>query len=167
MAPLPTTLQNFTAFIDGFGLAGKIKEGTPPKVAIQTEEALTGGMAATVDIDMGAVEKLEASMTFIEYSPLLYTNLGVPDLPFTLRGSQRTPDGADQAVIYQMRGLLKENDPASFQTAKMSEPKASFTAHYLKVTIADVELIEIDAQNMVRKIGGIDQLAGQRAALGL
>lgn len=164
---LPKTLRNYTGFIDGFGYAGKIKEGTPPTVSLQVEEYLAGGMAAPIDIDMGAVEKMECSMTFSEYSNALYAHIGKTDTPLTLRGAQVGPNGETESVIYQMRGLLREVEPGSWQRGNVPDKKLMFTPHYLKISIADQPVVEIDAENMIRRIGGIDQMADQRRALGL
>ena len=38
---------------------------------------------------------------------------------------------------------------------------------YYKLTIDEEELIEIDAINLVRKVGGTDQMEAIRAAIGL
>ena len=40
-------------------------------------------------------------------------------------------------------------------------------ARYYKLAINEEELIEIDAVNLVRKVGGVDQMAEIRAAIGL
>jgi hypothetical protein len=40
-------------------------------------------------------------------------------------------------------------------------------AHYYKLTVGDEELVEIDAVNLVRKVGGVDQMAEIRAAIGV
>ncbi len=45
--------------------------------------------------------------------------------------------------------------------------KCMVNAHYYKLTIGGKELIEIDAENMMRKINGVDQLALLQAALGI
>ncbi|MGK2740531.1 phage major tail tube protein [Tepidicaulis sp. LMO-SS28] len=164
---LPKTLRDFSGFIDGVGYAGRIKEGTPPTIALQVEEYLAGGMAAPVDIDMGAMEKMECSMTFSETSRALLSHIGKPDVPLTLRGAQRGPNVTAESVIYQMRGLLREITPGTWQRGSVPDKQLTFTAHYLKVSVADQPVIEIDAENMVRWIAGTDQLADVRRALGL
>ncbi|MDX5518273.1 MAG: phage major tail tube protein, partial [Wolbachia endosymbiont of Andrena agilissima] len=40
-------------------------------------------------------------------------------------------------------------------------------AHYYKLTIGGNELIEIDAENMIRKINGVDQMALLQTVLGI
>lgn len=43
----------------------------------------------------------------------------------------------------------------------------SMDLRYYKLVYNGKELIEIDAENMIRKIDGVDQLASTRTALGL
>ena len=40
-------------------------------------------------------------------------------------------------------------------------------ARYYKLAINEEELIEIDAVNLVRKVGGVDQMEAIRTAIGL
>ena len=40
-------------------------------------------------------------------------------------------------------------------------------ARYYKLAINEEELVEIDAVNLVRKVGGVDQMAEFRAASGV
>lgn len=160
------SLKNFTGFIDGFGWAGVIQELTPPTIALATEEYSAGGMAGTVDIDMGQIEKLETEMVFAEHNPQLYKHFGNPDLQFTARGVQDDGNGP-QAVIFQMRGLMRQIEPGGMKPKSKTELKTSFTPTVLTVTVGSEEVMHIDVENMIRRIGGVDQLAGQRSALGL
>lgn len=164
---LPKTLTNFTAFIDGFGWAGKVTEATLPSLAIVTEELHAGGMAAPTDIDMGSVEKMEFELTFAEYSALLYRYIGQRDVPVTLRGAQRAPDGTTESVVYSTRSLVRADDPGAWQRGQRGAQKLMLTADYLKVTVNEIVVAEIDIETMVRNINGQDQLAATRRALGI
>jgi hypothetical protein len=163
---LPRILRNFTCFIDGVGWAGLVEECTPPTLTIKTEEYEGGGMAGPVDLDMGAMEKLEGEITFAEYNPVLYRHLGVPDLPITIRGAQ-VADGTTESVIYQMRCLMKQMDPGGMKRGDSARLKCAFTATYVKVSIDSSDVIEVDMVNMIRRVGAIDQLEQQRRALGI
>jgi len=162
---IPKTLRNFNAFIDGIGWAGLVEEGTPPKIAIAVLEHKAGGMAAPIDLDSGMVEKMECEMSFAEFNPALFTQLGNSDATFTLRGAQS--DGTvTQGVVYQMRGLVKTNEPSSWKPGEKGTLKVMMTCSFLRLTIDGSDVVEIDAINMRRVIGGVDQLAEQRSALG-
>lgn len=165
MAELPKTLKDFTVFLAGDEWGGRVLEGTPPKIALKTEEYLAGGMAAPVDIDMGTVEKLECELTFAEYAAGIYQQFGVADTMLTLRGAASNGTTAE-SVVYEMRGLIREIDPGAFKRGDQGSLKVSISLSYLKITIGGAEVIEIDPINTIRSVGGKDQLADIRNALG-
>ena len=70
-------------------------------------------------------------------------------------------------VIVNLRGGWKELDAGTWKPGDKSTLKVSVAASYYKLTIDDEELIEIDAINLVRKVGGTDQMEAVRAAIGL
>ena len=74
---------------------------------------------------------------------------------------------AAKPVIVNLRGGWKELDAGTWKPGDKSTLKVSVAASYYKLTINDEELIEIDAANLVRKVGGIDQMAEIRAAIGV
>lgn len=165
---LPKILKNFNVFVDGRGYAGRIDEITLPKLSIKTEEHRAGGMDIPVAIDMG-MEKLEAELTFAEYDPELFRLFGLVDsngVSLTLRGGlQGTGDA--EAVVINLRGQLKELDLGTWKAAEKSKLKSTISIYYYKLTIDRREIIEIDPENMIRKINGVDQMSSLRAALGI
>ncbi|MBV0900071.1 MAG: phage major tail tube protein [Wolbachia endosymbiont of Fragariocoptes setiger] len=165
---LPKILRSFNVFVDGRGYAGKIDEITLPKLTIKTEEYRAGGMDIPISIDMG-MEKLEADFTFAEYDSELFRLFGLIDgssVSLTLRGGMQGSSNIE-AVIINLRGIFKEFDFSSWKPAEKATLKCSVAAHYYKLTISGQELIEIDAENMIRKINGIDQLALLQTVLGI
>ncbi|WP_341808435.1 phage major tail tube protein [Wolbachia endosymbiont (group E) of Neria commutata] len=167
---LPKILKNFNVFVDGRGYAGKIDEITLPKLTIKTEEYRAGGMDIPISIDMG-MEKLEADFTFSEYDTELFRLFGLIDgnsVALKLRdGLQGSGINNIEAVIINLRGIFKEFDFGSWKPAEKATLKCSLAAHYYKLTIGDKELIEIDTENMIRKINGIDQMALLQTVLGI
>ena len=165
---IPKTLRNFTAFVDGRGYAGKVDEIELPKLTIKTDEYRGGGMDAPVELDVG-MEKLEAGITFAEYDPDIFSLFGLTDgnsVGITLRGVRQGDAGID-SVIINVTGIFKELDAGTWKTGETGTLKASLALRYYKLTIAGAALIEIDVENMIRSVGGKDQLAAQRTALGL
>lgn len=165
---LPKILKNFNAFVDGRGYAGRIDEISMPKLSIKTEEHRAGGMDIPVAIDMG-MEKLEAELTFSEYDPELFRLFGLVDgnaVSLTLRGGLQG-SGDAEAVVVNLRGQFKELDPGNWKPADKATLKCTVSIRYYKLTIDRRELIEIDAENMVRKINGVDQMSSLRTALGI
>ncbi|MCP3941532.1 MAG: phage major tail tube protein, partial [Desulfobacteraceae bacterium] len=163
---LPKRLKSMTAFVDGIGYAGRVEEIGPPKLALKMEEYRAAGMDAPVELDMG-MEKMECSITFTEYDDQLFTMFGLVDgnaVSLTVRGT-RQDDTSTDGIIMTMRGTYKELDPGTWKPGDKGTLKAVISCRYYKLTIADKELVEIDIENMIRKINGKDQLAEERKAL--
>jgi len=127
-------------------------------------------MDIPISIDMG-MEKLEADFTFSEYDTELFRLFGLIDgssVSLTLRGGMQGSGSNDiEAVIINLRGIFREFDFGSWKPAEKATLKCSVAAHYYKLTISAQELIEIDAENMIRRINGVDQMALLQTVLGI
>ncbi len=164
MAIKPHSLVDFSAFVDGVGLAGKVTEGAAPKVALLVEEHLAGGMGGTVDIMMGAVEKMETTVSMSGVEADYYSRIG-SEISMTYRGA--TNDGeSTRAVIHQMRGLVREADGDALKRKDKGMVKNTMTVEYYKLTINDKVILEIDVMGKSFIVDGKDLWAEQRAALG-
>ena len=166
---LPATLKGFSAFIDGRGYLGKLSGGALPKLAIKTEEWRDGGMDAAIELDMG-MGPMEMPLTFGEYSPdilALFGLLGGRTTIMMLRGSAEDEAGRVSAIECACRGLFKEMDPGSWSAGGKAELKVTGSLRFYRLTIDGRLLHEIDPENVVRIIDGVDQLAARRAALGV
>lgn len=166
---LPKTLKIFTAYVDGVGYAGRVDEIQLPKITVKTEEHRAGGMDGPVEIDMGT-EKLEATLTFAEYDPALFKLLGLVEggaANLALRGAVQGTDGGVTPVVVTLRGAFKELDMGTWKAGAKGTLKAQVAARYYRLEVDGAEVVEIDLETMVRRIGGVDQLANMRAALGM
>ena len=167
---LPKILKNFAVFVDGRGYAGKVEEITLPKLTIKTEEYRAGGMDVPIAMDMG-MEKLETDMTFAEYDAEIFKLFGLISgnaVALTLRGALHGADQTDAIpVILHLRGTVRELDFGAWKAAEKTSLKMTMDLRYYKLVYSSVDTIEIDAENMVRKINGVDQLTSFRQALGL
>ncbi len=163
---LPRVLKNFAAFVDGRGYAGRCDEVELPKLTIKTDEFRAGGMDAPVELDMGQ-EKMEAKLTFAEYNPDILGLFGKVDTYLTLRGAIQRQGEEAVPVIVRLFGTCKEIDSGNWKAGERGSMALSVSITTLSYEIAGVTLVDIDVQNMVRIVNGVDQLAGQRAALGI
>lgn len=163
---LPDSLKGWTAFVDGFGQAGVSAGGKLPVIKFKTDEHKDGGMDAPEDIALG-LEKLEWELTLNKLSPIAMKMIGRPDVPITLRGSMEDEAGNKRPVVAQLRTPVHEVDNGEWGEAKKVELKLKGTATYYRLTIGGDEIYEIDVRGLVRRIGGVDQLAQRRANLGL
>ncbi len=165
----PQILKNFNAFVDGRGYAGRTEELTLPKLTTKTEEFRAGGMDGSTELDMG-LEKMEASLTLSEYSRDVLSLWGIivgGAVSFVFRGAVQAQGQDAQPVVAAIRGKIKEFDPGNWKAGDKAVAKISIAVDYYKLTINGVDVIEIDVENMVRIVGGVDQTASLRAALGI
>nr|VFK48182.1 MAG: hypothetical protein BECKTC1821E_GA0114239_11055 [Candidatus Kentron sp. TC]VFK50703.1 MAG: hypothetical protein BECKTC1821D_GA0114238_111715 [Candidatus Kentron sp. TC]VFK59839.1 MAG: hypothetical protein BECKTC1821F_GA0114240_10385 [Candidatus Kentron sp. TC] len=105
-AVIEDVLKKMTLFVDGFGMAGKVAELTPPKLTMKTEEFRGGGMDVPVDIEMG-MEKLEAAFTLKGYNAEVLKRFGLApgkQVPLTLRGSLVSQNGRGKPIVVNFAG---------------------------------------------------------------
>lgn len=161
--------KSFNAFVDGRGYAGQVREFNPPKLALKVEEFRAGGMDIPIDVTMG-MEKLVADFSLTAYDRNVLSLFGLREgnqVPFVLREHLESHDGTEKTVVHTMRGKITGFDPGTSSGAELSLLKVDMSLAYYKLVHDGVTVIEIDAENMVRIINGVDQLAGQRASLGI
>lgn len=161
--------KNLNLFVDGRGYAGQVEEFNPPKLALKTEEFRGGGMNAPVELTMG-MEKLESDFTIISYDADVLSLFGVTEgatVPFVLREALESLDGTITPVAHFMRGKIREIDPGTSKPGEKASLKVAVTLNYYRLSHGGRTVQEIDIENMVQFVNGVDALAGQRAALGM
>ena len=166
---IPKKLKNLTLFVDGEGFAGRVEELEPPKLTIKTEEFRAGGFDAPIEIDMG-MEKLEAKMMIAEYDPAIFRLFGLIDgnaVAVTMRGALQADSAETTPIVVSLRGAWRELETGTWKSGDNTSLTAMMAVRYYKLTIGTDDVIEIDVENMVRRINGVDVLAEQRNALGL
>jgi P2 family phage contractile tail tube protein len=166
---LEDILKNMNLFVDGRGQAGNIEEITLPKLTSKTEEFRNGGMDAPVEVEMG-MEKLEMDFTLTRFDKEVLKLFGLAPgntKALTVRGVLVSEDGTKTPAIINCQGMLKEADAGSWKPGDKTALKLAVALRYYKLTINGEVVHEIDVPNMIRIIGGVDQLAADRAILGL
>lgn len=161
--------KNFNLFIDGRGFAGQIDEFTPPKLTLITNDFRAGGMDAAIDLDMG-MEKLTCEFSLKSYDAHVLALFGLRAgnrIPLIAREALESADGTVTPVTYIMRGKVTALDPG---TSKPGEPpmlKVTMSLTFYSMTHGVLPIHVIDVENMIRIIGGIDQLSSMRNALAI
>lgn len=161
--------KNFNLFIDGKGYAGQVEEFTPPKLTLKTEEFRGGGMDAPIELMMG-LEKLEASFSLLAYDAALLKHFDIREgavLPLTMREALESFDGTVTPVVHAMRGKIREIDAGTVKPGDRISLKVTVALTYYKLQHGKDVVHEIDVENMVRVINGVDSMASTRAALGI
>ncbi|BDA14024.1 phage major tail tube protein [Aeromonas caviae] len=161
--------KNFNAFVDGRGYAGQVDEFNAPKLTLQTEEFRAGGMDVPIDVTMG-MEKMATDFSLMAYDRNVLALFGVTEgarVPLVLREQLESFDGTTTAVVHTMRGKITELDSGTSKPGSLTPLKVTMSLTYYKMQHGDQVVHEIDAENMVRIINGVDILAAARNALGI
>lgn len=166
-AQLPRQMRAFNLYYDGLSYAGRADTITPPSLAFVTEEHRAAGMDAPVELEMG-MEAMVSTIVLSDYDPRFVSLLGKPEIPLVARGAVQAQGGRPEAVVLNMRGMLKQAELSDWQSGGgKSTQTYTYSLSYFRWRQADVQLVEIDIINMVRTFGEEDQLAGLRTAIGL
>jgi P2 family phage contractile tail tube protein len=166
---IPRVLRNFNTFVNGIGYAGRVSEVELPELAVKTEEHRGGGMDGVAELDMG-LEALTAKFTFAEYANQiigLWGNMDGNAARIQLRGALQRDGETAVPMIVDLHGGFKTNTLGTWKAGDLSQNEAEMSIRYLKIQIADTKVVEIDIDNMIRIVNGVDQLASIRAAMGM
>ncbi|RAM67821.1 hypothetical protein GT37_19895 [Pseudomonas putida] len=169
MAMIPETLANLNLFVDGISFQGDVPSLTLPKLTLKMEEHRPGGMDMPIEMDQG-MEKMEAGFTTTGVRRESLKFFGLADgtaFNGVFRGAFKGLKGKINKVVVTLRGSLKEVDMGDWKAGDKAEIKHNASLTYYKLEVDDRTVYEIDALGMRRVIEGVDQLAEQRAALGL
>lgn len=158
-------------FVDGRGHAGRLKEINLPKPTKAVEDYTAAGMAGTVDVWMGRLEKLECDFTLIGYDSAALKLWGLAGSSarkqLTFRGALRRADGTVAALTANITADVKQVDPGTITPGEMAPLKFVLGAVvYYRLQVGGEVLHEIDVENNKIVIDGSDQNADVRAAIG-
>ncbi len=167
---IPRTLKNFNVFIEGISYAGRVSKGKLPSVSTKTEDHMGGGMEFNRKLDQG-LEDLECSFTLTEHNEeiqgLVARRLGSNTL-IMFRGALSDDESINAThVIANIRGSISKNETGDYEATAKVEIDFTVNCKFFSYFIGGKEIYYIDNDNYVRRVFGIDQLAAQRAALGL
>ncbi|MEM8554393.1 MAG: phage major tail tube protein [Pseudomonadota bacterium] len=163
----PRTIRNYNAFLGGTSFMGLITEGQLPQLQLQTEDYRGAGMDASVAIDMG-MQAMTASATFAEWNNTLMTLIGTHESLVLRPAAAAQVDNQDvDAMVFTITGLWTQLNPDVLRGGQAANIQLTCGVHYYHGEQNGTELWDIDIENGIRKIGGTDQLAAIRAAMGL
>ncbi|RYF02246.1 MAG: phage major tail tube protein [Comamonadaceae bacterium] len=167
---LPRKLKGFAVFVDGTNYMGEMPEVTLPTLSRKMEEYRAGGMNGPIELDMG-MEKMEAELKGSGWVTGLTAKWGAAShdaVMLRFAGAVQTDDsGAGLPVEVVMMGRLTERDPGSAKAGDMVERTFKYSLSYYKEVVNGQVVMEIDLVNMIEIVGGVDNMASTRAAMGI
>lgn len=162
-------IKNFNVLVDGRGYAGEVNEFTPPQLSRTVERFRAGGMDASVPIDMGQ-EDMESTFStpsmHAEVQKLWGMNQGA-SVPLVFRGALVSQDETVKPVVYTMRGKIRIVNEGTISAGGVPSIAYTYDPIYFKKEIDGETVTEIDVENMICSVNGVDQLEQRRAAIGL
>lgn len=165
MIQYPRKIVNFNAFVDGISYAGRATEATLPDVKIMVANHRGAGMDGPAPVDMGT-EAMTADLTLADWPPELISMMGTRQT-FVLRPAAKGQDDfAADTYIATVGGLITAPGLAALKPGDDVPMKLAMAADLFKLERNGEVLLHIDHRNAIRNIGGTDQLAGIRAAMG-
>ncbi|WP_085445790.1 phage major tail tube protein [Escherichia coli] len=169
---LPAKLKNFNIFIDGESMIGVAQEVTLPKLTQKMVAYRGGGMLASVDIVLGLDDgALDMDITVGGLMPALLKKLAVSTadgMQLRFQGAyQDDTDGGYRACMIQTRGRFTEVDWGNAKVGEDSSHKYTLKNTYVRISVDETVLYEVDALNMKWVVGGEDKSAALRKAMGL
>ena len=167
---IPKILKDFAVFIDGKRYAGQISEIELPKITVKKEDYRVG--YTSVPITMG-LEPLECSITMVEQVKDTFLMFGILNNAagnlITFKGYQEGEGGLlnNDEIEVQMRGVFTDYDPGTIKRGEMPAYKIKVSLHQYIYRINKMPLITIDPYTNTFMVGGVDQLAASKKALGI
>lgn len=161
--------KQFSLFVDGRGYAGQVESLTPPKLVSKVEEFRAGGMPAPVSISMG-MEKLEASFQLLSFDADLLSLFGIRAgnaTRFIVREALESFDGTVKTVVHTIGGRVRELDQGERTAGGKTNVTVMVDVVYYKLEHGSRTVQEIDLENSVHIVDGVDVLRDMRTALGL
>lgn len=164
-------LRRWTIFVDGVGKAGDNATYTPPALNVLTTDFQSGDMDMAVPIDDG-MEPLEASFSIFGIDPATLVLFGFRSggsLRVSARSVYDNRSGEVKELVETLGGMITGVQRGEQNTGSQRDKTQANTMKldYYKVEYDGEVLIEIDPINGVRELGGQDQLAATKAAMGL
>jgi P2 family phage contractile tail tube protein len=167
---IPSVLKAYSLFIDGRGYAGKA-DVTLPDLKVVTDDYAAGGMSARIKLDLGLVESLDAKFTLYDYDPVVLAQWGLINgnaVALVFRGAMQDDNGnAPVQIKVTCSGQFQEASFGQWQAGSKSQLDGSVNCRSYKLEIGGATIIEIDAERMIRTVGGTDQMAALRGLIGL
>jgi P2 family phage contractile tail tube protein len=166
---LKDIIRNYTFFIDGVLFTGDVYEVEIPKLRWKVEEYRGGGMDLPVEVKLGH-EKLEIGFSISAHSDFVLARYGLvqgEQRIFKFFGELISYDGVQKGVQIEAHGFIRELDQGSVRPGEKTTAKAMVSCDYLKHTIDNKVILEIDAFNLRWIVNGVDKNATSRQLLGL
>lgn len=165
-------LTNCNLYAEGGSFLGAVASVMLPEVKHKTIEHKAGDLIGTPKLP-GALEALQATVKMNGLYEDFHALTGNPNTTVRLmvRANQKVRTGAgstvDEPVIVYLRGWFSSRKVGELKSSEGTNPEYMMEVSYYRLSVAGVDVEEVDIENSVHRVNGTDLLATFRANLGI
>ena len=169
---IPEKLVEFKVYSDSHDLLG-VSDIELPSLDFMSETVKGAGIAGEVDSPtIGHFSSMETKLTWRTLDKDLFALEGNKTKLLDCRGAQQSIDRSTgeykiNKVRVIVKGMPKNVGLGKFETASVVGASTTLETIYIKITVNDKTVVEIDKYNSICNIGGTDFLQEVREALGI
>ncbi len=164
----PRIIRNHNVYVDGESYFGRALQTKLPVMAVKTDAHRGAGMVGAVGMDMG-LEAMSLESEFAEWSEYLLTRLGSM-AELVCRPAARADDEEGfTAYVITAEGLVTTSAGDTLNPGDMASSKLmlKMDVRRYRMEIDGRTVHDVDLVRGKRVVGGVDQEAGLRRAMGL
>lgn len=165
-------IKNGNVYLDGVNYLGKIKEVQLPELKQKMTESPTLGMFGTKKLPNG-LEALESKIKWSSWLPEIMKKAANPykQADLTFYGNYEifgnTGLEAEKPVKCFMKGTFENIPLGTSQPNQGMEVETTLSVSYIKLVVDGEELFEVDVDNNIYIVGGVDLMKQFRVNLGI
>lgn len=165
-------IRDANVYVGAKSTHGYASEITLPDIEASMSEYKALGMVGTKELFQG-FGKMEASIKWNAPSEEILKDCSDPrtSVDLMVRTSREVYENGsvtgEQPVTYYLKGVSKNFNAGAFKPKDDTETETKFAVSYFKMEQNGKEIYELDVDNNIFKIGGVDKLAKYRENLGL
>lgn len=171
---IPERIQGFTAYLAGTDqILGEVASVDLPELSYMAETVNGAGIAGEYESPtIGQFSSFTITIHWRTLSKNIYTVLQNGAVDLDLRGAVQSYDSSvgaysSEAVRMSVRGPAKTTGLGSLATSNADGCTTEIEVFRIKIWQDGKESLEIDKQNYICVIDGVDILAQTRAAMGM
>ena len=164
----PKVIRNHNVYVDGESYFGRALQTKLPVPTVQTSAHRGAGMPGTVGLDMG-LEAMSLESEFAEWAEYLLARLGNMGEIVCRPAARRDDEDEYTSYVVTAEGLITTSTGDTLNPGDINSSKLMLKMDVRRYRLeADGKTIhDIDVVRGKRVIGGSDQEAGLRRAMGL
>ena len=170
---IPTALNNFEIYDEDAKRLLGIVDAQLPELNQITAEISGSGLGGKIEMPItGQFESLELGLTWRTIYERPLRLMQPHGKVISLRGAVQNSDAGSgkikiDALRVDCRIWSKGLNLGKFAAAEQMESESTFTVDYIKISVNDRAILEIDFFNYKFVVDGVDYLSDVRSALGL